>query len=255
MKIISVVFICILTLAGCTTIKPELSPERKARSADIHYQIGIEALRKQQLPKAFLELRTALDLAPDRSDILDAMGLAWRMRGDLDKAGDYYERAMDNDPAPRTYNNYASLLLQKKQPGKAEKYLRQALKFPTYRNPDTAYINLGDALLAQGKFNEAIAAYRQASRLNNQQTFSRLKEAEAFNRYHRPEFALAVYETLLMERPGNRAAMEGMIALLVKSDRKYEAIKRLEHFRDITSLPMDRAWAQETIRSMKRGRK
>jgi len=252
---ITTVFMLFLMLASCTTVRPELSPERKAQSAGIHYQIGIEALRKQQLPKAFLELQTALDLAPDRSDILDAMGLAWRMRGDLDKAEDYYERAMDNDPAPRTYNNYASLLLQKKQPKKSEKYLRQALKFPAYRNPDTAYINLGDALLAQGKFNEAIAAYRQASLLNSQQALSRLKEAEAFNRYHRPEFALAVYETLLIERPGNRAAMEGMIALLTKSNRKQKAIKRLEHFRDITSLPMDQAWARETIRSLKRGRK
>jgi len=245
------IFVLLMTLAGCATVQPELSPEKQARSAEIHYHLGIEAIRKQQLPKAFLELKTALDLAPDRSDILDAMGLAWRMRGDLDRAEDYYERALDNNPGPRTYNNFGSLLLQKKRPGKAEKYLRKALGFPTYRNPDTAYINLGDALLAQGKFNEAIAAYRQASVLNSQQTLSRLKEAEAFNRYHRPGFALAVYETLLREQPGHREAMEGMIALLVKSGNRQEAIKRLEKFRGITSIPMDRAWAQETIQSLK----
>jgi len=247
----NIVFLIIL-LAGCATVQSELSPDKRSRGAEIHYQLGIDAIRKQQLPKAFYELDTALKLAPDRSDILDAMGLAWRMRGDLDKAGDYYEQAIDQDPSANTYNNYGSLLLQKNSPEKAEKYLRKALESPTYRHPDTAYINLGDALLAQGKFNGAITAYRQASALNNHQTLSRLKEAEAFSRYHRPEFARAVYETVLLEKPGDRGAMQGLIAILVKSGKNQEATKRLEQFRDTTSIPMNRAWAQETIQSLSR---
>jgi type IV pilus biogenesis/stability protein PilW len=242
--------IAIGILTACQTVKPEPDPEKKARSAEIHYQLGIEAIRKNHLPKAFEELETALELAPDRSDILDAMGLVRRLRGDLKKSEHYYRLALRHDPGPRTYTNYGSLLLQEGKPKKAEKYFRKALEFPTYRHPDTAYINLGDALLAQGKFNEAIMAYRQATLLNEHQSTSLLREAEAFDRYHRPEFALAVYMKLLRKRPGSRPAVEGMSRILVRTGRKEEAIKELEHFMEITSEPMDRAWAEEYIREL-----
>lgn len=252
MKFFLYALLSLSVLAACQTIEPEPDAESKAKSAEIHYQLGIEAIRLNHLPKAFEELDTAYNLAPERSDILDATGLAWRLRGDLDKAEDYYRKALRHNPGPATYNNYGNLLLQKKKWKKAEKNFRRALDFPTYRNPDTAYINLGDSLLGQNKFNEAISAYRQASLLNKHQTESRLREAEAFILYHRHEFALAVYEKLLGEQPAHRLAMEGMIKLLIKSGRQREAMNHLEHFVDVSSDPMDKAWAKELLHKLRR---
>ncbi len=250
MKRILYALLSLGVLAACQTVKPAPDEEKVAKSAEIHYQLGVEAIRLNQLPKAFEELDSALELAPERSDIMDAMGLAWRLRGNLDKAEGYYRKAMRHDPEAATYNNYGSLLLQKKAWKKAEKNFRKALDSPTYRNPDTAYTNLGDSLLGQNKFNEAISAYRQASMLNKHQTESRLREAEAFDHYHRPEFSLAVYEQLLREQPGHRLAMEGMVRLLIKLERKSETMDRLEHFIDVSSDPMDKAWAKEVLHKL-----
>ena len=86
--------------------------------------------------------------------------------------------------------------------------------------------------------------------VNPKQDLSRLKEAEAYLRYNRPAYARALYETMLRERPGYRPALQGLVALLLESGEKAEAKKQLEKFRDITSVPVDRAWAEEELKAM-----
>lgn len=229
-------------------------PQDNEKLAEIHYRIGIDALQKGLLPKAFDELLLANRLSPKRADILDALGYAWRLRGDLKKAENYYKEALRHDPPPATLNNYGSLLLQLRRPKEAERYFRKALDDPRYRRPDLAYINLGDALLMQGRFREALNAYRQAKVLNPQQEISRMREAKAYEAYHRETYAEAVYQTILHEQPSYRPALEGLLALLKRQGRTSVMRTWLERFRDSTSNPIDRAWAEEQLNLLEKPR-
>jgi len=239
-----------MNLSACSNMSSPATPERQTKRVDIHYQLGIDALNKRNLPKAFEELLRAESMAPNRSDVLDALAYAWQLRGNLDTANEYYQASLDHHPSSATYNNYGGLMLQMNKPKKAEEYFRKALDNPRYRHPDIAYINLGDALLLQKRFNEAIAAYRQARILNPVQEVSRIREARAYVRYGRTIFAKALYETILRDKPGNRQALEGLLGMLHKEGNIPEARKQLERFHKLTSDPLDKAWAEEEIKGL-----
>jgi type IV pilus biogenesis/stability protein PilW len=228
------------------------SPEAKARRAELRYQLGIDALYKGNLPKAFDELFEAERLAPKRPDILGAIGYAYQLRGDLKKANRYYLRAMRYNPSSSTYNNYGILLLLMDKPRQAEKYLRKALDNPRYNNQDIAFINLGDALLLQDRFNEAIEAYRRARAINPSQQLSRIKEAKAHMRYKRYAYARAMYITVLGEDPDNRQAIEGLLLVLRKTDEPTEARRQLARFIETTKNPKDKAWAEAKLAGLSR---
>jgi len=238
-----------MLLPACSTTIP-VSPELQAKRIKVHYQLGIDALSKGNMPKAFEELLRAESMDPDRSDVLAALGYAWQLRGNLDKANAYYRRAIKHDPSPATYNNYGGLMLRMDKPKVAEKYFRKALDNPRYHHPDIAYINLGDALLLQERFNEAIAAYRQARILNRFQETSRIREAQAYVRYKRTTYAKALYETILRDKPGNRQALEGLLHLLRKEGSTSAVRKQLELFHKLTSDSLNRAWAEEEIKRL-----
>jgi len=245
-----VMSLCIvIALSACSTTA-QVSPELQTKRVDIHYQLGIDALNKRNMPKAFQELLLATKIDPDRSDVLAALGYAWQLRGNLDKADNYYLEAIKHNPSSATYNNFGGLLMQMNKPKLAEKYFRKALDNPRYPNPDIAYINLGDALLLENRFNEAIAAYRQARMLNRFQETSRIHEAKAYLRYDRITYAKALYETILRDKPGNRQAFEGVIDILRKEGDTSEIRKRLNLFHQLTSNPLNKVWAEEEIKKL-----
>ena len=237
-----------IMLGGCAG-KHE-NPAQVAKRAEIHFQLGVDAINRGNLPKAFDELLTAEKLDPKRADIQAMLGYAWMLRGDMDKAETWFKRAVRHHPDSSIWTNYGVLMLRMKKPKRAEEYFRKALDDPRYPHPDIAYIDLGDALLMQGRFNEAIAAYRQARAINPLQEFSRLKEADAYLRYDRPAYARALYETILRDKPGYRPALEALIALLRKEGDMAEVRARLEEFRKRTSNPLDKAWASDELRKL-----
>jgi len=237
-------------LSGCQSAAKHEDPVKQAKSADFHYQLGLDALGKNNMPKAFDELFMAQQMAPERADILDAIGIAWWKRGDLDTAEKYYEKALQHSPAAATYYNYGGLLLQKGLSERAEAFFRRALEDPRYRNPYLANIGLGDALQAQDRFDEAIDAYRQARVMNPRQELSRLKEAQAYERTNRDNYAKAIYEAILRERPGNRPAMQGLLALLKKNGHVDNARIRLKKFSKHARNPEDTAWGEDELQKL-----
>ncbi len=237
-------------LSACSGKHTPPKEDATAKQVESHFRLGLDALEKNNLPKAFDELLHAEQLDPKRADVIDALAYAWRLRGDLEKSHAYYRRALAIDPAARTWNNYGSLLLSMQKPKEAEDAFRKALEDPRYNRPDFAYINLGDALLMQNRLSEAIAAYRQARLLNPSQEASRLKEAAAYREHGNPEFAQAMYETILRDSPANRQALEGLLALLRNQGDNDTAQRQLQQFIKQTPEPMDRVWAEQILRSM-----
>jgi len=239
-----------LSFAGCANTHTQQQKDSTAKKVESHYRLGLDALRKNNLPKAFDELLHAEHLDPKRADVLGALAYAWQLRGDMDKSHLYYSRALTIDPSSRTYNNFGGLLLSMHKPVEAEAAFRKTLNDPRYNRPALAYINLGDALLMQDRMQDAIAAYRQARLLNPQQEISRLKEAATYLKYKRPAFARAMYETILRDSPGKRQALEGLLPLLSAQQDKDEAMRQLRLFIKQTPVPLDRAWAEESLQAM-----
>ncbi len=239
-----------LLLVGCQSSKAD--HEKELKRAKLHYQIGLDALHRNQLPKAFTELMRAEEIDPKQPEVLDALAYAWRLRGNLEKSESYYKRAIRSGAGSATYNNYGNLLLEMNRFADAKRQLEKAIEDPRYRNQFKAYINLGDALLGLKKFDDAIKAYRQASIFNPKQTLSRIKEAQAYVSYSRLNYAQALYETILREQPGNRAAMEGLLEVLRLRKDFPAARAQLRMFRERSVSELDRAWAADELERLSR---
>ncbi len=244
-------FAFMLLLSGCGGTK-KADEEIQLKRAKLHYQIGWDAINKNQLPKAFEEFMLADQLDPNNPDTLSSLAYAWRLRGELEKSESYYKRAIRAGADSSTYNNYGNLLLEMKRYDDAKKRLEKALEDPRYRNQYIAYINLGDAYVGLKQLEQAIKAYRQAGSFNLRQTLSRVKEAEAYIAFNKISAAEEVYRELLAEEPDNRAIVDGMVKIL-KLRRAYTAARaQLRNFRDSSPSKADKAWANDELDKLRR---
>lgn len=247
---LGVLIVCALLLVGCQSNTNKADHEKQLKRAKLHYQIGLDALYKNQLPKAFEELMRAEEIDPNQPEVLSLLAHAWRLRGNFDKAESYYKRAIQSGAKSATYNNYGSLLLEMKRYSEAKVQLEKALEDPRYRRQFIAYINLGDALLGLKKLDDAVYAYRQASVFNPNQSISRIKEAQAYVVYKRLNYAQALFETILREEPKSRAALEGLLEVLKLRKDSAAAKKQLRTFKGQSDLELDRAWAADELEKL-----
>lgn len=101
---------------------------------------------------------------PDTADSLHQRGLELFQQGALDKASDAFREALKKDPAHRLARRDLCLaLVQKGMPAQAKKLIKQGLA------EDPLFVDyhyyLGNIVAMEERFEEAIAAYRQALRL------------------------------------------------------------------------------------------
>lgn len=235
-----------LLFSGCTSSHKQ-AVEQQEKLARLHYQLGVDALGKGMLPKAFDELMESNSLHPNQPDVLDALAYAWLLRGDMVKSEEFYRRSLRIKPQASTQNNYANLLNRLERYEEAGKMARRALDDPRYPNQDLAFINLGDALLGQGRLNEAIRSYSQAQAFNGSNPLPRLKTAHAYARLGRLNEAEMLYKDLLREQEHNRAVTEGLLGILKQQGRLTEARHLLNEFARHASSSRDRAWARHEL--------
>ncbi len=234
----------LISLTACATAGKVDHADKQAKLANIHYQLGIDALGKQgMLPKAFDELMKSNEILPNRPEVLDALAYAWLLRGDMKKSEAFYLRAIHHDAGAATFNNYANLLNRLKRYAEAEKAARKALTDPRYPNQDLAFINLGDALLGQKKFDAAIRSYLQARVFNSDSVLVNLKLAHAYFKHGKLRESRALYEISIRKRPENRQAVEGLISVLEQQNDTAAVRQVLSRFSQQTASPVNRAWA------------
>ncbi|MBL8483195.1 MAG: trypsin-like peptidase domain-containing protein, partial [Rhodocyclaceae bacterium] len=133
----------------------EAEPEWRDRFADLRAK---KAVRESER-----EARRYLTLHPEADFGLVQLALVHMQSGTPDAADELIERALRANP-----NNLVALLArmdriqQKEGPAAAE----QAVRAQLAKRPDYAplHIQLGDALVAQGRFGEALAPYQRALR-------------------------------------------------------------------------------------------
>lgn len=241
--------IVILALSGCTT--DHKKAEQTEKLARLHYQLGVDALGKGLLPKAFDELMESNSLRPNQPEVLDALAYAWLLRGDLKKSEEFYHKSLHIKPMASTQSNYANLLNKLGRYQEAEAMALKALDDPRYPNQDLAFINLGDAQLGQGRLEEAIKSYGQAQMFNSDSLLPKLKTAEAYARFDRLNEAEALYKDLMLKQKDDRTIVEGLLGILKKQNRLTEARHLLGDFGNNASSAQDKAWARDELGQLK----
>lgn len=243
-----------LALAGCQSGAAKKQSENNIdKRAKLHYSLGIEALHKDFLPKAFEELMLSDSINPNQSATLDAIAVAWRVHGNNQKAKKYYELAIDadKDADSATRNNYGSLLIEMGEYKEAVQQLNIALEDPRYRNQPLAFTNLGDALVGLKDLEAAVSAYRKAQMLAPDWSQPKLHEAAAYATFNRPIYAQALYETILRKEPSNKEALVGLIPLLKDNSEQVLLTKYINTFIEKTTIALDKAWAKDELARIK----
>jgi len=254
MKLTYIFILCAtLTLSACQSsgVQKQNEADIKKR-ASLHYSLGIDALHKGFIPKAFEELMLADSIDPKNAATLDAIAYSWRLRGNQKEAKKYYQRAIRYNPAPATRNNYGSLLVEMGEYKEAVKQLKLALDDPRYNKQDLAFTNLGDAYVGLQDYENAIAAYRKAQLIAPRWTYPKLREASAYVAMKRPNYAQALYETILRSEPTNQQALQGLIALLQKKGENDAIKNHLQAFIKHTTDPLQKAWAKDELAQLQR---
>jgi len=237
----------LLLLSACAANNTK-DVEKQEKLAHIHYQLGIDALGKAgMLPKAFDELIQSNELLPNQPQVLDALAYAWLLRGDMKKSESYYKQALRHGGRAATQNNYANLLNKMQRFTEAESMARKSLDDPRYPNQDLAFINLGDALLGQQKYSQAMQAYRQAQLFNPNSLRPESKLAHAYFIQDKLHESAALYKMLLRKQPGNRSNVNALVNVLIKQNKPSEARQQLNKFSQSSNSALDKAWAMDKI--------
>jgi predicted Zn-dependent protease len=86
-------------------------------------------LEKKHLDKALQMLEEAHRLAPENPDILDSLGWAYFLKGNIQKAGQYIKKALEKKPdEPVILYHYGVILLKENKPCEAKKFLEKSLE-------------------------------------------------------------------------------------------------------------------------------
>ncbi len=234
-----------LLLAACVSA-PQPHADRH-RLATIHYQLGVDALQKGILPRAFAELMEANKLEPNRPDVLDALALAWWARGDFQKAEFYFKKALRHGAGAAAHTNYAGLLNRLGRYAEAEREARRAIADPRYPNQHLALLNLGDALFGQKRYEEALAAYREAASFAPGDPRPKIREARVLAATGKRHFARAMLLATGRRFLPRRDVVEMVVDALVQMRAKEEAKELLGEFIDRAQSDEDRAWAKDKL--------
>jgi type IV pilus assembly protein PilF len=173
-------------------------PSKKEReSAEIHYQLGAEALQAGRRGDAMREFEEALKSDPRHAPAHLGRGLTLQLFGKLPEAEQEYRRALALKPGfPEAHNALGQLLATTGRLEEAIKEFDLALDDVTYREGYLARCNKGLALYRLGRRDEGVSqlrtclslaprycqGHRELGRIELEE--GRLKEAlESFGRY------------------------------------------------------------------------
>jgi type IV pilus assembly protein PilF len=157
--------IVLVTVLGCVP-QGFTGSEEIRKTAEAHYQIGINYLGEGKTPQALKEFLAAQALSPKNADIEHALGLAYQQKGLTDQAIQQYNMALNLDPKlTEARNNLGTALLMKGQYDEAIAQFELCLKDNLYATPDKAAYNLGLAYYKKKDLDKSVQYYQKAVQL------------------------------------------------------------------------------------------
>jgi type IV pilus assembly protein PilF len=137
------------------------SPKER-RTAEIHHDLGVEALRAGRAPEALREFEEALESDPRFPEAHLGRGLVLELAfGKLEEAERAYRRAIELFPGyAEAHNDLGQLLAKTGRWDDALKEFDAALENMLYKEPWVARCNRGQALYRRGSRAEGLAEMR-----------------------------------------------------------------------------------------------
>jgi type IV pilus biogenesis/stability protein PilW len=147
----------VLALAACGGARGPSAKQKE--KAEIHYNLGAEALRQGRVQEALREFDESLANDPDFPEAHLGRGLVMEFGyGKLDEAERHYRRALELRPNfPEAHNNLGQLLARTNRLEEALREFDAALEGMQYKEPYIARCNKGEALYRLGRREEALA--------------------------------------------------------------------------------------------------
>jgi tetratricopeptide (TPR) repeat protein len=186
--------------------------EKNPASARVNYNYGTElsnqagqavgAQRSQLLTQSIHYLEQAIAIYPDYLDAYNNLGIAYKMKGEQQKAIAVFQRNIKKDPAyAKNYYNLATAYLELKQYEQAIRYLEAYVS--QVPGSASAYYLLGKAAGHLNRFDQAVSYLNQGLRLdpNHPDILYFLGMAYGFSKEY--EKADQAFKRLLQIQPGN----------------------------------------------------
>lgn len=147
-----------LFFAGCTSVSNEHN-----EVADLHSQIAIGHIQKENYPLALKELLIAQEINPRDAAVQSNLGHVYFMRQRLDLAEDHYKRAIILQPTfTDAKNNLARVYIEGSQYRQAENLLKEVLTDLTYVDFPRAYANYGILEFNRKNFKRALSYFKKS---------------------------------------------------------------------------------------------
>jgi type IV pilus assembly protein PilF len=154
----------VFLLTGCKHV-----PTQKEReSAEIHYNLGLQAQQNGRVPEALSEFQRAVELDPDYPEAHNLLGIllhvSYKRHAEAIK---HYEKALEVRPGfSEAKTNLANVYLDQGQYDEAIKLYEQALNDMLYPTPFIAQGNLGMAYYKKGDTTKALENLQAAVTLS-----------------------------------------------------------------------------------------
>lgn len=153
----------VLVLAGCASNNNNVTTPQPEKAADINLDLGVDYLRKNNLPAAKEKIERALAQNPRNARAHALAAMLYIRLGDTNKADTHFQRAVSLDGQnPEIKNNYAVYLCQQGRYDKGEKLALEAATNPLYKTPEVAFLNAGNCARGAGNSKRAEENLRRA---------------------------------------------------------------------------------------------
>ncbi len=192
-----------------------------------HIFLGIALYWQGQVDPAMAEYRAALELDPKNAEALQLLGIAYAWKGDIKSALDNFKQAIEINPnRPDTQMNLGSTYAALGNLDDALYHFRRAVELddrhPLYQYQlASLYEVMGRDALAQDAFKKAIRLYPSYEE-------AMLALAVLYEKMGSNNLAEFNYKKALKLKPGDSVARLRLANLLIKDDRKKEAMEILD---------------------------
>jgi type IV pilus assembly protein PilF len=150
-------------LAACSSTSSQQHAQKQHDAAAYNVQLGIAYMNQGDLERAKDKLDRALQQDPDSADVHSARGTLFARLRNADKADAEFRTALRIAPHdPRMVNNYAVYLCQNGRTDDGVKRFLEAAHNALYPTPETAYTNAGVCLRAAKRDDEARVNFTKA---------------------------------------------------------------------------------------------
>lgn len=144
----------VLIVAGCASSNANrVAAVDKVALAESRYKMGVAYLNTDNDYKAYLELKSALEMEPENDKYLYTMGLFFIKKERYEEAEPFIRRALDKKPDESEYlNAYATVLAGTGRLEEALGFWDRVIADPGYPYQIIALYNAGNALYEAGNY-------------------------------------------------------------------------------------------------------